>query len=117
MSSLKRLATMAKRAPPPSSRPRSPVTPPGAPGSRSTGWPMGRLAGFGLRRGCRRGGAGRRIEGGRRSRIGEQVAQLVALGLEIPPVIRRGRHLDRLAAGDLQAVALEPHDLARVVRE
>src|SRR5690606_28093580 len=46
-----------------------------------------------------------------------QVAELAPLGGEVRAVVRTRLHLDGLAARDLQAVALEPHDLPRVVRQ
>src|SRR5262249_16345107 len=47
----------------------------------------------------------------------EQVAELLLLRLEIPTAGVGGRDLDREAFHDLEAVALEAHELARVVRQ
>src|SRR5438477_8707530 len=74
-----------------------------------------------------------RAEGERRSRLGslvelrvepdvlvvepERVPELVALRLEVARVLGVRRHLDRHLLHDLEAEALYPGDLARVVRE
>src|SRR5206468_926039 len=47
----------------------------------------------------------------------DEVAELVALGLEIAPVVRVGRRHDRHALDDFEAVALEAGALGGVVRE
>src|SRR5262245_1952163 len=47
----------------------------------------------------------------------EEVAELVALGVEIAPVLVVREHLDRHLLDDRQAVRLDPLHLARIVRE
>src|SRR4030095_8349129 len=47
----------------------------------------------------------------------EDVPQLLLLGPEVAPARLRGRDLDRETLHDLEPVALEAHELARVVRE
>src|SRR5450759_4394433 len=45
----------------------------------------------------------------------QQVTHLVPLGAQVADIVVLGVHLDVLAAGDAQAVALQRHDLLRVV--
>src|SRR5207244_7003491 len=45
--------------------------------------------------------------------VGEQVAELVPLDVQVGPVLVGGRRHDRYALDDLQAVALEPDELDR----
>src|SRR5262249_2296819 len=47
----------------------------------------------------------------------EEVAELVALGAEVLPVLFVGRDLDGHALDEVQPVPLEPYDLLRVVGE
>src|SRR5579864_9405169 len=48
---------------------------------------------------------------------GQQVAQFVTLRRQVAVILRVGRHFDRYALDDLDAVALEPDALGRIVRQ
>src|SRR5688572_29785641 len=55
-------------------------------------------------------------EDARPSDAPQQVPELVLLGLQVAPARVGGGHLERQASHDLEAVALQPDELPRVVR-
>src|SRR6185295_18063604 len=57
------------------------------------------------------------IGAGERSYAAQEVAELLLLRLQVAPGAVGGRHLEGHAVGDLQAVAGQAHELARVVGE